>query len=372
MIWNRKKPYLAEITFSKLLSGKYSNKEIMHYEISLGDSELYYEPGDSLAVIPTNDNNLVLAIIDRLNVSPSIIPDGQNFSLFELLKSHYEILTPTNRLIYFINENIKNDDLNMAVKSDDKNFLNEFKYGKDVLDFINLDKKLKIDLNIFLTLLKQLQHRAYSITSSYNAYPKKIHLTVSTQRWKNNLRDYHGVCSTFLADKCFKGSKIKVFLIPNRIFKLPKDQEKAVIMIGPGTGLAPFISFLQERKFLRSSGKNWLFFGAQTRKNDFIYEKEILNFKKNNVLQKLDLAFSRDQLKKIYVQDKMYESRAELFQWLEDGAILYVCGDALKMAKDVDSMLRVIIEEQLGCNEIKSLEYIKNLKKEKRYLLDVY
>ena len=372
MIWNRKKPYLAEITFSKLLSGKHSNKEIIHYEISLGDSGIYYEPGDSLAVVPNNDHNLALAIINRLEINSSIIPAGQHSTFFELLVSHYEILTPTNRLIYFINERIKHSDLNNAVRSDNKSLLNEFKYGKDVLDFINLDKNLKIDLNIFLTLLKPLQHRAYSITSSYNSYPKKVHLTVSTQRWKNNLRNYHGVCSTFLADKCPKGTKIKVFLIPNRVFKLPKNQGKSIIMIGPGTGLAPFISFLQERNYLKSSGKNWLFFGAQTKINDFIYEDEILNFKKNKVLQKLDLAFSRDQLKKIYVQDKMYESRAEIFQWIEDGAILYVCGDALKMAKDVDHMLKRIIEEKLECNEDQSLEYIKNLKKEKRYLLDVY
>ena len=372
MIWNRKNPYLAEITFSKLLSGKHSNKEIIHYEISLGDSGIYYEPGDSLAVIPTNDHNLVSAIIDRLDADSSIIPDGKYSSLFELLVSHYEISTPTNRLIDFINENIKHNDLNKAVKSDNKNLLNEFKYGKDVLDFINLDKNLKIDLNLFLTLLKPLQHRAYSITSSYNAYPKKVHLTVSTQRWKNDLRNYHGVCSTFLADQCPKGTKIKIFLIPNRVFKLPENQGKSIIMIGPGTGLAPFISFLQERCYLKSSGKNWLFFGAQTKINDFIYQDEILNFKKNNVLQKLDLAFSRDQLKKIYVQDRMYESRVEIFQWIEDGAILYVCGDALKMAKDVDNMLKRIIKEKLECNEDKSLEYIKNLKKEKRYLLDVY
>ena len=372
MIWNRKKPYLAEITFSKLLSGKHSNKEIIHYEISLGDSGIYYEPGDSLAVVPINDHNLVLAIIDRLEINCSIIPAGKHFTFFELLVSHYEILTPTNRLINFINESIKHSDLNKALRSDNKSLLNEFKYGKDVLDFINLDKNLKIDFNIFLTLLKPLQHRAYSITSSYNAYPKKVHLTVSTQRWKNNLRNYHGVCSTFLADKCPKGTKIKVFLIPNRVFKLPKNQGKSIIMIGPGTGLAPFISFLQERNYLKSSGKNWLFFGAQTKINDFIYEDEILNFKKNKVLQKLDLAFSRDQLKKIYVQDKMYESRAEIFQWIEDGAILYVCGDALKMAKDVDNMLKRIIEENLECNAAQSLEYIKNLKKEKRYLLDVY
>ena len=372
MIWNRKKPYLAKILRSKLLSSKVSNKEVIHYEISLGDSGISYEPGDSLGVIPVNDHNLIEAIIDRLEIDPTIIPSGYNFSVFELFETHFEILTPTNRLIKFINENIIHTELNEVMQSDDKNLLTEFKYGKDVLDFINLDKNLKIDLNIFLTLLKPLQHRAYSITSSYNSYPKKVHLTVSTQRWKNNLRNYHGVCSTFLADKCPKGTKIKIFLIPNRVFKLPKNQGKSIIMIGPGTGLAPFISFLQERNYLKSSGKNWLFFGAQTKINDFIYEDEILNFKKNKVLQKLDLAFSRDQSKKIYVQDRMYESRAEIFQWIEDGAILYVCGDALKMAKDVDHMLKRIIEEKLECNEDQSLEYIKNLKKEKRYLLDVY
>ena len=372
MIWNRNNPYLAEITHSKLLSGKHSNKEIMHYEISLGDSGIYYEPGDSLAVVPTNDHKLILAIIDRLEINSSTIPDGKDCSIFKLLELHYEILTPTNRLINFINENIEHDDLHKIVKSNNKNLLNEFKYGRDVLDFLNLDKNLKVDLDKFLTLLKPLQHRAYSITSSYNVYPKEVHLTISTQRWKNNLRNYNGVCSTFLADKCPKGSIIKIFLIPNRVFKLPKNREKASIMIGPGTGIAPFISFLQERQFFGSSGKNWLFFGAQTRINDFIYENEILNFKKNNILQKLHLAFSRDQPKKIYVQDRMYESRIELFQWLEEGAVLYVCGDALKMAKDVDKMLRKIIEEQLNCDQHKSMEYIKNLKKEKRYLLDVY
>ena len=140
MIWNRNNPYLAEITFSKLLSGKHSNKEIMHYEISLGDSGIYYEPGDSLAVVPTNDHNLVLAIIERLGINSLTIPDGKDCSIFKLLELHYEILTPTNRLINFINENIKHDDLSKVVKSNNKNILNEYKYGKDVLDFLNLDK----------------------------------------------------------------------------------------------------------------------------------------------------------------------------------------------------------------------------------------
>ena len=255
MTWNRKKPYLAEILLSKLLSSKVSNKEVIHYEISLGDSGISYEPGDSLGVIPVNDHNLIEAIIDRLEIDPSIIPSGYNLSVFELFETHFEILTPTNRLIKFINENIIHIKLNEVMQSDDKNLLTEFKYGKDVLDFINMDKNLKIDVNLFLTLLKELQHRAYSITSSNLANPNEVHLTVSTQRWQSNFRNYGGVCSTFLADKCSKGSKIKIFLIPNKFFKLPDDQSKPIIMIGPGTGVAPFISFLQEREFLKSSGK---------------------------------------------------------------------------------------------------------------------
>ncbi len=240
MIWNRKNPYLAEISECKLLSGQKSNREIRHYEIDLGNSEISYEPGDSLGIIPLNNHELVNSLILRLDASPSSIPDGYNSSLFELLVNNFEILTPTNRLIYFINEHIFHKKLNDIVLSLDKESLIGFKYGKDVLDFINLDKDLKIDINIFLTLLKPLQHRAYSISSSYLIHPNQIHLTVSTERWTNNVRSYGGVCSTFLSDVCFKGSKLQIFLIPNKLFKLPKDHKKPIIMIGPGTGVAPF------------------------------------------------------------------------------------------------------------------------------------
>ena len=203
-------------------------------------------------------------------------------------------------------------------------------------------------------------------------HPEEVHLTVSTQRWENNTRRYGGVCSTFLADDCSKGSKIKIFLIPNKNFRLPSDNSKSIIMVVPGTGIAPFIAFLQERICLQSLGKNWLFYGAQYRKMDHIYEKELIHFQENNILHKLDVAFSRDQIKKIYVQNRIYESRYKIFQWLEDGAYLYVCGDKNNMAVDVNSTLQKIIQEQLNCSEHDSILYIKNLKKEKRYLLDVY
>jgi sulfite reductase (NADPH) flavoprotein alpha-component len=372
MIWNRKNPYLAEISKSHLLSGQKSNREIRHYEIELRNSKIIYEPGDSLGVIPQNNHELVNSIISRVDVSPSMIPSGYNITLFQLLKNNFEILTPTNRLIYFFNENITHHQLNDIISTKDKELLLEFKFGKDILDFMNLDKNFKIDLNIFLTLLKPLQHRAYSISSSSLIYPNQIHLTVSTDRWKNHSRNYGGVCSTFLSDICSKGSKIKIFLIPNKSFKLPKDQSKPIIMIGPGTGVAPFISFLQERKASESTGQNWLFFGAQTKDTDYLYNHEIDQLQRDGVIQKISLAFSRDQKEKIYVQDKMYEARSDFFQWIENGAYLYVCGDAYKMAKDVDLMLHKIIRLQLNCSYEESKNYVKNLKNEKRYLLDVY
>ena len=248
----------------------------------------------------------------------------------------------------------------------------DFKFGKDVLDFMNLDESLKFDVLHFLTLLKPLQHRAYSIASSNLIFKNSVHLSVSTQRWQKKTRDYGGVCSTFLSDSCVLGDKVKIFLIPNKLFKLPEDQNKPIIMIGPGTGVAPFLSFIQERKYLKSNGKNWLFFGAQTKKNDFIYEDQISNFVEEKILNNLDTAFSRDQDKKIYVQDKIYERSDEFFQWLKNGAIIYICGDAQKMAKDVESTIIKLISKELKCDDEKAFEYLKMLKKEKRYLLDVY
>ena len=372
MNWNKQNPYLAKITSKELLSGKQSNKEVFHYEISLGDSGIIYQPGDSLGVFPLNDENLVRAIVKRLELSPTHIPAGYGTNIYELLEKNYEILTPTSRLIKFINDNIEHKLLNQSLNSENRNALTNFKYGKDVLDFMNLDKNLKFDVLQFLSLLKPLQHRAYSIASSNLVFKNSVHLTVSTQRWKRRARDYGGVCSTFLSDRCEIGTRVKIFLIPNKLFRLPEDQTKPIIMIGPGTGVAPFLSFIQERKYLKSSGKNWLFFGAQTKKDDFIYEDQISNFVKEKILNNLDTAFSRDQDKKIYVQNKIYERSDEFFQWLENGAIIYVCGDAKKMANDVEATVIKTIEKELKCGDKTALEYLKILKKDKRYLLDVY
>ena len=370
--WSRKNPYEAIISYNTLLSGPNSNKEIIHYEIDLGDSGLKYEVGDSLSIIPSNKQLLVDQIIERLHTSKDFIPSGHEIDIENLLKFKFEILTPTKRLIEYVEKIAEDSELSLILEKKDSKALDDFKWGMDVLDFMNLNPKVDFIVEKFLDLLKPLQHRTYSISSSINKYDNKVHLTISSVRWKNKKRDYNGVCSTYLADDCNENEKIKIFFTPNKSFRLPEDKDKDIIMIGPGTGIAPFRAFLQEREVTKSSGKNWLFFGDQTRDNDFIYEDELKDMLNKNILTKLDLAFSRDQKEKLYVQHKIYENKKEFFSWIENGSIIYICGDATKMAKDVEDIILKIISEEKNCSFNDSIDYLNKLKKEKRYLRDVY
>ncbi len=370
--WSRKNPYEAIITSNKLLSGPKSNKEIIHYEIDLGDSGLKYEVGDSLSIIPKNKQFLVDEIIKRLQTSKDFIPSGHETNIENLLKFKFEIFTPTKRLIEYVEKIAENSKLSLILEKKDSKALENFKWGMDVLDFMNLNPKVAFAVEDFLDLLKPLQHRTYSISSSIKKHDNKVHLTISSVRWNNEKRDYNGVCSTYLADDCNKEEKIKIFFTPNKTFRLPEDKNKDIIMIGPGTGIAPFRAFLQEREVTNSSGKNWLFFGDQTQENDFIYENELNDMLNNKILTKLDLAFSRDQKEKLYVQHKIYENKKEFFSWIKNGSIVYICGDANKMAKDVEDIIIKIISEENNCSLNDSIEYLNKLKKEKRYLRDVY
>ena len=370
--WSRKNPYEAIISYNTLLSGPNSNKEIIHYEIDLGDSGLKYEVGDSLSIIPRNKQLLVDQIIERLHTSKDFIPSGHEIDIENLLKFKFEILTPTKRLIEYVEKIAEDSELSLILEKKDSKALDDFKWGMDVLDFMNLNPKVDFIVEKFLDLLKPLQHRTYSISSSINKYDNKVHLTISSVRWKNKKRDYNGVCSTYLADDCNEKEKIKIFFTPNKSFRLPEDKDKDIIMIGPGTGIAPFRAFLQEREVTNSSGKNWLFFGDQTRENDFLYENELKDMLNKKILTKLDLAFSRDQKEKLYVQHKIYENKKEFFSWIENGSIIYICGDATKMAKDVEDIILKIISEENNCSLNDSIEYLNKLKKEKRYLRDVY
>ena len=371
-IWNRKNPYPATLAVNHLLSGELSGKEIRHYEFDLGDSGLVYDTGDALNVMPVNDDKLVAKIIERLLVSGDTILEDQEKSLTELLTFQYEIATPSRKLIAAVETQAKDEMFSHVVKNGDKEALADFLWGKDTLDLLNLNSDIYFSASEFLALLKPLQHRAYSISSSPNKHPGSVHLTVASVRWNDNGRDHLGVCSTFLADRIAKNGKAGVFISPNKAFRIPSNDDAPMIMVGPGTGVAPFRAFLEERQIRGAKGQNWLFFGDQTRASDFIYEQELIEMQAAGVLTRLDLAFSRDQKEKVYVQNKMHEHGAELYQWLENGGYFYVCGDATRMAKDVDQALCDIIAAQGSLSSDKAKEYVNNLKREKRYLRDVY
>ncbi|MFT7112081.1 MAG: sulfite reductase (NADPH) flavoprotein alpha-component [Porticoccaceae bacterium] len=371
-IWNRKNPYPAKVSVNKLLSGPSSGKEIRHYEIDLADSGLTYETGDALNVMPVNDGVLVKKLTERLSVDCDIVLEGQEKSIADLLTYQYEISTPSRNLIAAVEAQAKHEKFSHVLKNGDKEALADFLWGKDTLDLLNLNSEITFTADEFLGLLKPLQHRAYSISSSPSKHIGSVHLTVASVRWREEGRDHLGVCSTFLADRVTANGTAGVFVSPNKAFRIPGNDDAPMIMVGPGTGVAPFRAFLEERQMRGAKGKNWLFFGDQTRDSDFIYEQQLLEMQAVGVLSRLDLAFSRDQKEKIYVQNKMHECSAELYQWLEKGAYFYVCGDATRMAKDVDQALRDIVSTQANLSADQATDYVNNLKREKRYLRDVY
>ena len=373
--WNRKNPFPARVVENSLLSGDGSEKEVRHYAFEIGDSGITYEAGDGLNVRPVNDPQLVDAVIGRLGVDPDTpIParDGSTTALSELLAHHYEIRTPSRDLVEAVAEHTSHDELNGVLSAEDRAALDEWLWGKDVLDLLDLDPELALHPAEFVRLLDPLQHRTYSISSSPLVHGDVIHATVTSVRYTHAERDRGGVCSTFLADRIDAGATAGVFIAKNTSFRLPADDTVPIIMVGPGTGIAPFRAFLHERQARGATGRNWLFFGDQRREADFIYADELDELTSEGILTRLDLAFSRDQEEKVYVQDRMRENGAELFAWLQDGAYLYVCGDATYMSKDVDATLHDIVAEYGGLDADAAAEYVATLRKEKRYLKDVY
>ena len=368
--WARKNPYKSNVTENRILSGANSAKEIRHITFDLGDSGLAYEAGDALGVMPVNAPDLVKAWLDRLNVPADTDIDGTGLS--DMLSTGREIMTPSRDLIRVLEPLAKDDELTHVVLNGDKEALEHYLWGKDTLDILNLNMDLALDPAQVIGWLKPLQHRAYSISSSPKAHEGEVHLTVSVVRWKHDNRLHKGVCSTFLADHLQNGAPVGIFMSPNKNFRIPQDDSVPIIMIGPGTGIAPFRAFLEERQARGASGANWLFFGDQHRTSDFIYEEEIAAFSADGLLTRLDLAFSRDQVDKIYVQHRMIENGKELYSQLEQGGYFYVCGDATRMAKDVDAALHFIIETQGDMNPEAATDYVNRLKREKRYVRDVY
>ncbi|MDP4209878.1 MAG: assimilatory sulfite reductase (NADPH) flavoprotein subunit [Bacteroidota bacterium] len=369
-VYNKQNPFKAKLLEKIQLNGRGSEKETWHYELSLEGSGLTYEPGDAVGVYGLNSQRAVYELIQTLALNPDeqVEFDGKYQSLEHVLTHHLEISSITTDVVKKYNELAQSE--NLSVILSDTETLKAFLYGRDIVDLVS-EYPVELSATQLIQLLRKLQPRLYSISSSPNAHPDEIHLTVAAVRYANT-RYKEGVCSTFLADRIGDDEFVSIYIEKNPEFRLPSNSETPVIMVGPGTGIAPFRSFLEEREASGTSGKNWLFFGDRRFETDFLYQTEFQNHLKKGVLTRLNVAFSRDTDQKVYVQHKMKQHAAELFRWLEDGAHFYVCGDMQYMWRDVHQTLVDIVAGEGGLSPDKAQEYIQNLKKSKRYQVDVY
>jgi len=360
---DRKNPLNAPLLCSRVLNSSGSAKEVRHVEFSLEDSGLAYEPGDALGVFPQNCPEIVGEILVALGCDGEEavpVPQGGATSLRHALTAHYDLGRPSAELVARYAAPASNGGVATVAAV------------LHVIDIVLARPETRLAPVDFVRLLRPLQPRLYSISSSLRAHPAQVHLTVGAVRYAAHGRARKGVCSTFLADRCAPGATVPVFVHRNSAFKLPADSAAPVIMVGPGTGIAPFRAFLQERHATGSKGKNWLFFGDQRAAADFLYQDELAAFQREGVLTHLDTAFSRDQAEKIYVQHRMLEGARRLYGWLEAGAYFYVCGDATRMAKDVEAALHKVVETAGGKTAAQAADYVQALKAAKRYARDVY
>lgn len=374
-LYSRKNPFPAKLKTNRKLTGEGSAKDTRHFEIDLAGSGIVYEVGDSLGVFPTNNPALVEEILSVLGFSgDEQVPDtaGNPVTIREALTRFYVITEKDKKLLAAIAEK----DPTAAhflpmVTPEGRAELEAYVLGREVIDPLFAHPAAKFTPEEFVKCLRKLQPRLYSIASSQKAQPTEVHLTVAAVRYESHGRKREGVCSTFLADRAGHGP-VPVFVHTAKHFRIPEDLSTSVIMVGPGTGIAPFMAFLQERKVSGATGKNWLFFGDQKASTDFLYREELEAWQKEGVLHKLSTAFSRDQAEKIYVQHRMLEAAEELYAWLEQGAYFYICGDASRMAKDVDTALHQVVEKASGKSAEEAAAYVEELKKSKRYRKDVY
>lgn len=363
------KLYGSRLLLNRHLNPLSTHKETRQFALDLAGSGLTYEAGDALGVRPRNCPELVNELLDltRLNAQTSVnIDTFGDVPLQQALTQHFEIARPSSDTLAFIAERSANPGLKHLLNPEHKAELNDWLWGQQLADVLQA-YPIECSADELLGTLKRLQPRLYSIASSAKAYPQEVHLTVAAVRYGKR----KGVSSTFLADRVGDG-EVPLFVQPSKHFRTPTDGDVPMIMIGPGTGIAPFRAFLQERRALGHQGRNWLFFGEQHAASDFYYQDELQGMQRDGLLNHLSLAFSRDQAQKVYVQDRICEQGAELWRWLQDGAKLYICGDASHMAKDVDQALRQVAQIHGGLGVEGAVEYWRQLSEQKRYLRDVY
>ncbi|MEH7493736.1 assimilatory sulfite reductase (NADPH) flavoprotein subunit [Neobacillus niacini] len=372
--YSRTDPFRAEVLDNLNLNGRGSNKETRHLELSLEGSGLNFQPGDSLGFYPENDPELVELLLEELKWNPeesvTINKQGEVLSLKDALKTYYEITTLTKPLLQKAAELTANSELLELLNDSDK--VKSYLEGHDLLDVVRDYGPVNSSPQEFVSILRKMPARLYSIASSLNANPDEVHLTIGAVRYNAHGRDRKGVCSIFTAERLQPGDTVPIYIQQNENFKLPANPETPIIMVGPGTGVAPFRSFMQEREETGAEGKSWMFFGDQHFVTDFLYQTEWQKWLKDGVLTKMDVAFSRDTAEKVYVQHRMLEQSKELFQWLQEGAHIYICGDEKHMAHDVHQTLIDIIEKEGSLGREEAEAYLAEMQQQKRYQRDVY
>ncbi|MGJ5834902.1 assimilatory sulfite reductase (NADPH) flavoprotein subunit [Bacillus altitudinis] len=374
--YSRTNPFYAEVLENINLNGRGSNKETRHLELSLEGSGLVYEPGDSLGIYPTNDPALVDELIQtcgwNAEEAVTVHKNGDTLPLKEALTSHFEITVLTKPLLQKIAALTKSESLHALLEEGNEEKLKEYIAGRDLVDAARDFGPFDGTAADFTSILRKIPARLYSIASSLKANDEEVHLTIGAVRYDAHGRERQGVCSILCAERVQPGDTLPVYIQHNQNFKLPQDPDAPIIMVGPGTGIAPFRSFMQEREELGANGKSWLFFGDQHFVTDFLYQTEWQKWLKDGVLTKMDVAFSRDTEEKVYVQHQMKKQSKELFEWLEQGAYVYICGDEKHMAHDVHNTLLSIIQEEGAMSKEKAESYLANLQQQKRYQRDVY
>ncbi|OHR82962.1 sulfite reductase [NADPH] flavoprotein alpha-component [Staphylococcus sp. HMSC34C02] len=372
--FSKANPYQAEVLENINLNGQGSNKETRHIEFLLDNFGEDYEVGDCLVVLPQNDPALVDLLISTLGWDPNdqvqISDEGDTLSLEEALTSHFEITKLTKPLLINAAAFFENDELKEKVN--DNEWVQNYIAGRDLIDLLNDFATTELQPENLYQLLRKSPPREYSISSSYEALPDEVHITVGAVRYNAHGRDRSGVCSVQFAERIQPGDTVPIYLKRNPNFKFPKEGDTPVIMIGPGTGVAPFRAYMQEREEHGFKGNTWLFFGDQHFTTDFLYQTEWQEWLKDGVLGKMDVAFSRDTDEKVYVQHRIAEHSKEFNEWLQNGASIYICGDEKHMAKDVHEAIRSVLVKEQRLSEADAEAYLKQMKKDKRYQRDVY
>ncbi|MEJ6495050.1 MULTISPECIES: assimilatory sulfite reductase (NADPH) flavoprotein subunit [Pseudoalteromonas] len=369
--YTKQNPFAAELSVVQKITGRDSTKDVRHVEISLEGSDITYTPGDSLGVYFLNDEALVdeVLALTQIDSSSTVKLGDEELSIRDALIEKLELTQSYPGFVEKYATATGNPDLLKLVE--DRAAMREYIEPRQIFDII-LQNPAQLEAQTLVDCLRKLQARLYSIASSQAEVEEEVHLTVGLVEFDAFGSEHLGGCSGYLARRAEEGCKVKVFSEHNDNFRLPANDETPIIMVGPGTGIAPFRAFLQERDAREASGKNWLFFGNPHFTQDFLYQVEIQGYLKSGLLTKVDVAFSRDQAEKVYVQDKLRKNSQEVFAWLEAGAHFYICGDANRMAKDVHQALVDIIKENSGKDDEQAEQYLKDLRSANRYQKDVY